>query len=363
MNLVRRSTRWHGIPILIGGALLAVALNVSAAAAVTPYTLTIYIGGSCIYTQGPASDTFTLHVRDRVGRLVVNRTGHTNSSGYGDTCMPRSIQLYDHVTLTNANQTHSLVVPLLTVKVDRVANVVHGNATPGAHVTVQGYHYPTYSNSTAFGPVVATAGTSGAWSVDFSGIMDFIGSDYFDNSVTTAAGDVIYRDLDASFMSVYGSTNYVYGYASSGQPITIKLSNPSGQPKGIAADVAQPNGFFGGYFLDAKGAATYPIAGDKVKGMFATDALLTMPQTSLHGTASNDQITARCLPHRPFQAYSYNDSGYSYQFGTTDASGSLTVDMSSGSYASFNLQAGDYIQVRCKTAKGDEVELDGKAKP
>ncbi len=70
MNRFRVPTLRRGIPIVGVSALLALALNVSPAAANVPFKFTVYIGGACIYAQGPINDHYILTVRDRDGQLL-----------------------------------------------------------------------------------------------------------------------------------------------------------------------------------------------------------------------------------------------------------------------------------------------------
>jgi hypothetical protein len=141
----------------------------------------------------------------------------------------------------------------------------------------------------------------------------------------------------------------VVGTANNGTHLLLELRNSHG---GLKADVtagAFPL-FFGISLFQVAlyaddGSAAYPVAGDVLTATLASDAILTMPTSSLKGDASTDVVTGRCMPNVNFQLA----AGFDFFYGKTDATGHFTRDVS----AKVDLLRGDRVALTCLYPSGD----------
>jgi hypothetical protein len=86
---------------------------------------------------------------------------------------------------------------------------------------------------------------------------------------------------------------------------------------------------------------------------------------SVAGHASTDRVTGTCPANRAFEAYAHDPSSpyrspsYSYQYGNASATGAVSVDMSAGSFLTFDLMPGDEVILSCTLGSGDIESVSG----
>ncbi len=99
----------------------------SASAATTPVALQLMVDDRCFGGTEPAGSDVSLVHRTSEGRRIGAWRTHANSKGtWSDGCELGYIAPGDRLTIDAGQTRRTLVVPRLTVKVDRVHNIVSG---------------------------------------------------------------------------------------------------------------------------------------------------------------------------------------------------------------------------------------------
>lgn len=351
-------------PAAMAALLILGLIGVSAAptvAAGAGYRFHVYLPSSCVDGYGPPSTAFSLKVTDPDGKPMQMKAGNTDSNGLFDICFKREIDAGDTLYANDGLNHRTFKVPFLTASINRVSDVVRGRAPAGKTLGITGYHNPgLICCGFSFPQVTVKADKTGHFRRDLSSTVDLLGNDFVDVEYATPAGDIIHRTGYAPYFSVTVGDLSIGGIVTRGALVSFTERGKTGTLKGSARAIGQTsNGMFTTKLTNGFGAAVFVRTGDVATASFASDAKITVPPMALTGTQSTDVVSGKCRPSVPFLAYASNavGNGYSYQGGTTAADGTLSADMSSGQYASFDLQSGDIIRLTCKSPAGDTVSL------
>jgi hypothetical protein len=329
------------------------------ASATTPaYTFFVFLRNTCVSGGGPASTAFSLEQIARNGTPIQTKPGNTAPSGEFTVCFTNSVRSRQTLFINDGVDHRSFTIPVLTAAANRVTDVVSGRAPAGVQVRVGGTHHTGFGLGSPIPQVNTTANSKGHFSADLSAKVNLLGADYYSVVFTTKSGDLVEDTGSVPFMSPAIGEASVYGTVNRGQAVTITERTAAGTLKGSGHGIGST---FGGDFsvqlADKNNATVLTRPGDRVSGSFASDATLRIPRISVKANSSTDTVTGNCRPHMPFSVFASNKGGGgdSLQTGTTAADGTFSVDMSSGSSATFDLKAGDGVVLRCRFASGDRV--------
>jgi hypothetical protein len=275
-------------------------------------------------------------------------------------CFKRGVTGLDRIRATDGSVSREIVVPNLTITVNRVTDVVSGHAPASRSVTFTGCHYEAWLTCSDISGGT-TASANGAYSKDFTPTVDIRGEDFVEVEYSSPAGDTVTREGFAPKAVVRVGDSSVLGFANPGQSVSVRLKR-SGSVKGTATGVADAGlGYWSETLHRSGGDPIVPHAGDNVVGTWAADGALTIPTTSVTGNAATDHVTGQCLVDKPvkIRAYHPNFSSTSYAAGMADGTGHFNVDTSDAQNPTYDLQHGDLIEVSCLTTRGDTVFFTG----
>ena len=125
-------------------------------------------------------------------------------------------------------------------------------------------------------------------------------------------------------MQVGAVNNDIVGYVNNGRKLTIEITNRFGDRRGMVTGGPFLGGAFEIAMFKQNGDALYPLSHDTVRASLATDAVMQIPASGLHGRSLTNVVRGRCPPNAPFQLLARNR----LFFGTADAQGRLERDVS-----------------------------------
>ncbi|MBN2392831.1 MAG: hypothetical protein JXR84_19020 [Anaerolineae bacterium] len=273
-----------------------------------------------------------------------------NSSGYFRAYFTDIIRGGDVIQINLPGAAPILVdVVLLTLEPDKASDVIRGTAPANATVYLGLYSY-TWQQSYWQNVIVDAMGQ---FSGDFRGIADIFLGDEVDLEYRNPNGFFIYlRNRRVPGLSVYLTSNYVWGYATSGVTVNLVLKDSTGTIKASTEVRTQgggygsSNGYFSTYFDPTDPCATRPqiVLGDWVEMQYGAQPTATVQVVQV-GVDAIHVVDDVVVGHAPANSKVevYARDGYTAQYATkvvtTSAAGqynasfSSIVDLALGSYA------------------------------
>ena len=305
---------------------------------------------------GPANSSIKVILRTPQGDLKGRTTVSSNASGYWYGACVGNAETHDKVRATDGSTARTFKIPVVTARANRKTDVVSGRAKAGTDVTIYLSDCQSMKECTSFpGRVVHVSGT-GHYSTDFTSVLDANGRDSANVYWTSSNGDSIYRYASFPWINATYHGNSLWGYAAAGQQVTLKAKTSSGSLLATTTTTADGYGNFSGEFWSANGAPVYLVAGMKIA--MSTGGTLTMPSMSVLPDPASDSVSGTCGARQFYEVYAFDSTWtrpqpYSYAYGKSDATGHFTRNMANANYPTFDLQAGDEVQVRCSSRGGD----------
>jgi hypothetical protein len=339
------------------GAVALLAMSAAPAAAVSVFTMSIEFNSSCVNGTAPDNDAVTVTLKDDHAHVLGVQHATASASGYWNgACFQQVVEPGNSLTVSDSTHSRTLTAPALTAALNRTTDVQSGIAPKNSHLTL------TLEDCGSFiceykGERTVTASASGTYHTDWTSLFNVRGDDYVYATWTSPNGDSV---------DIYSYSPYVYvtlgdaevsGTMTSGQTGTVTLKHGT-TVRGTAHIVGGfPDGSFDSGFRNNHGVPVAPNPGDTVLSSFGTS--FTLANLAVSGNASTDMVTGTCPPNRAYEVYAhdatppYRPSDYSYQYGTANGSGHVSVDTQAGSYSAFDLQSGDQVSLYCSTSSGD----------
>jgi hypothetical protein len=327
------------------GSLLALPASVSAA---TPISVQVLTGQPCVSGIGPANKKVTATLRTPAGKIRDRVMSESDDVGGWGVCFglffpSTNINGGDVLNVVVGARSRTIHIPRLEPMIDRVTNVIEGEADPFAPVDMLISHRNNFKTSEEFG-YSTTADGSGHYAVDTTADFNLLGGDAV--TVITSNGDDLFGAIAlAPFLEIQNANNDVQGTVNRGTQVDLLLTDENAVEKAHVHAGPFLFGIFQVEMYADDGSAAYTDRGDWLTANIATDAALHLPVSSLHGTASDDVITGRCMPNAP---YTLNARTQVF-FGTTDSTGRLTRDVTSR----MNLRRTDHLALACMYPTGD----------
>jgi hypothetical protein len=333
--------------LLLGSVLIGALAMPGSAMAANPIMMFVITGSECVSGSGPRNAEVVGTLRTPSGHLRGRFLTRTDSDGNWGGCFPGAINGGDGLRIVAGSRDRSIVIPKLEPRIDRVEDLIEGNVSPNAEVSISISHRKSFKKTSShFGN--ATADGNGDYSFDTTGMVNLRGGDVA-TVVTQNGNDFFGALVIVPHVNVLHANNVVSGTANNGTDLILELRDENGALK--ANVTAGGVGFFLGIsffqvnLFDDDGSAVYPVGGDTLTATLADDAELKIPVSSLNAAASTDIVTGRCMANAP---YGLNAGGEIF-YGTTDAEGRLTRDVGNR----INLRRGDNLQLICMYRTGD----------
>jgi hypothetical protein len=349
---------------LVLGGILAGSFAGAASAAQRPITLEIFIGDSCVYGKGKPSSFFKVIITDRSGVEKGRGAVESDPDGNWSACMQQGVRPMapgDKIAVTDfeTGQKRSLTVPTLTGRVDRGTNVVSGKAPTGSTVEVEAFDF-----------------RFDLWGEQYDSIQH----------VVAANGNYLY-DFDNAGVNIRGGASVVIRWRSGGDVVMVgrfqiapfvvmrlgesDFAGASG-PNRLAelkltrsgAVVARGNGVgaygdssFYGDFADADGERYFVNGGEQFSApVLGAVSSWRVPQIAGRSDLAADTVSGRCFASGRFVTLAQGSGGLGYGlgFGTANADGTFTVDLTD----QVDITKGFRIGILCYSAEGDEVSQE-----
>jgi len=320
------------------------------------------IGSSCVYGTAPANAQLHLVWRNAGGLAKANT--YISSSAYGSWqyCSTDGATLAsgDLLKATVGSYTRKFVVPLLTIRVDRVADEFRGRAPAGSAVTLWYVYTGCCPDYVQHEDLVADA--EGKWlftNYDYP-VNRYEGRIEWRNS----QGDVVSAfDTAPSVRVVIGRSTLLGTTHLDGKPVKVVLRDGVTDAwKAVAkTSTVDEYGYFSAVFRNSAGQPVNVTPGDRVVGVsLASDMHFVVGDIEASADVATDTVSGQCgnRPGEEMSIYrSGNQIGYT-AFLETDAEGNFSVwfgDEGSIGYDPANIRHGDKIEVVCSTVHGDEI--------
>jgi hypothetical protein len=325
------------------------------------------LGSQCVYATAPAGATVELVWKNADGGLKLRETQVAGDSGdlyYCSSAASKVLTIGDRLKANDGSRTHKLVIPRLTINVDRALDKVKGTAPAGSTLRVEcdGDGLPSFE------PCIwtkrATSSTSRKWSAKVP--WDVIGGRQMLVRWRSAAGDIVYASAVTPYVSVTLGKARFSGATKAGQTAHLTLRDPGthevkadGDAMGDASD-----GRFQGEFT--MGGDAVPVsAGDELTADTPADANLIIPDIEGTASASTNIVSGRCFDTGRFTGTIFVElirggERDGWAFGDPDESGSFSLDFNGeiGFKDAADLEVGDTLLVRCMQAGGDWVQRE-----
>lgn len=326
-----------------------------AAAANLPITFefTLRSPGECIYVPTAANTPTNVTLRSAAGQIKAQGTLAAEDAFF---CLDSStwVDSGDTLRASDGSYTRRLVVPKLSIEVDRVNDTYLGTGPAGRTLLIE---YP----GTLFGDVGLSSGVrvgqDGNWSFDPH--HDLIWS--MDGSISweSPKGDRLHAYGSAPFITLTIGKSGFSGWTTALG--TVEASLQDGQ-MGSASTVADLRGEFSGQFRDTQGHRVKVSSGDRLTAPgLAADADWIVPSIEAAANAVTDVVTGVCE-----QTGSLSDLGNVQVVRTghvrgrayvaLDENGQFSIDFGGNAHPGFtpvNIKSGDKIVVGCMIATGD----------
>lgn len=280
--------------IAVGAALLlAVSLPGIAAAAPVPIRFDIYLGGQCV--DGVASPDAVVDVvwKDATGAVKARVTA-LNFYGRWSYCAPDPstvVEIGDSIKASDGSSTRTLVLPRLTVNVNRVDDVVRGKGPAGAMLRLNcgGGPFPSPFEPCQWHANVRVA-ASGSWSLRPG--WDLLGGESFGIRWLSAAGDKVWAFGAGPFVTVTLGSSRFSGATRPNR--TAHLVIRDGTTFDVLATGSAVGGGFSGRFRDNQGHAVPISAGDILSSDISPDIDWIVPDIDAAASPSTDVVSGRC---------------------------------------------------------------------
>jgi hypothetical protein len=307
------------------------------------------LGSTSIQVFGPALRPVTLTLLSTSGTSIYTESRTFNSAGRAwfslyeqPSWSPLFLEAGQTIVARLAGEVMTVTLPHMSALLDAQANVVSGEAPPGARlmVSLYGYYYPA-----KYWPITATL--TGTYSVDLGdGVAD---------------GEVVYLHPDGHrvtldfysyvpYIRITLGSPYVYGAPPGPGVLTATLRGADGEFKGSGVDTYADPYYFSVYLTDAQQEPVMVSGGDV---LFIETAGSVMSFTVPMLTASFDQRTGILTGIAPAGAWLRVSVGYNYRQVQAHPDGTYAMD-----WSDLSPPPGTWGDIQTTDDRGNETSLD-----
>jgi hypothetical protein len=335
---------------ILGSLLVAIGLAstapTAALAAPPEYLLDTPIGDRCVFGTGTASTHLNVLIKNASGGAVLNTGADVDAFGSWSACGVNLVLVPGMtITLHHGTSQRSVIVPNLTIRTDRIGNVVSGRGPAGQTVPLSVSRCdPLGCPPTAH--YVADVNAQGKYSLDLDATVtqwNLVGGDEVSSEVTTAAGDQFLAHAEVPFLELLSRSValvYVSPYRST---VTVELHSKTGAVRATKTRTATIEYSYRFEFR-RNGAVVNAMPTDRIVASFSSDAVIVWPSLSFSANAGTDNVSGRCLPNAVVQVHPADDSAY-----TGPSAGDGSFDVAVGPA----MTAGEHVAIACYRHNGD----------
>ena len=320
----------------------------------------IRLGSACVTGRAPSDRALHLVWKSAAGASKANVYIPTRY-GYWSHCSANGDVLAagDLLKATVGATTRRLVMPDVTIAVDRVRDVMRGRGPAGSVLELRYvYNYCCWDSDVR---VDVTVDSDGRWMFDDDSSLDGFSANV---EWTSTKGDHVGAASNAPDVVVDIGRPLVTGSANPGAAWKVVLRNTTtGTRKGVAQGTADEWGRFSGVFLNASGRPVNVMVGDRVVGSSLTaDMDFIVRDIAAAADVATEIVTGKCGNGRMFYSAVRRagiEIGGTWFAKDRKPDGSFTVDFSEEEtlgYDPANIRHGDRLVVTCRTGRGDFVE-------
>lgn len=345
-------------------AVLAIGLLLPAGVAAAPaqirFDLELGSPGACIGVHSPPNETFHIVWRGAGGELKAQISGL--SEGSVAICPDDDSTFVapgDRIKARVGNYTRNYVVPNLSLRVDRVGDVIHGTGPAGRTLIVQ------WSGG-RFGDTVQSRGVRVAQDGTWSWPRYVSGGTNASVSWTSPNDDSLWIYGSAAYLTVTLGKAAFNGAAPPLTEVDITVENGN---TSHGETTAGPNGVFSGSFRKPNGRVDAIAPGDHISAPdVAADMDWVVPDVQISADAATEMVTGQCGGE--LAAISLYRSGHQFPRGfvlvSPGVNDEFEFDFSDPSASEYetglesnpaNVRSGDRLNVECIVETGDVVLL------
>lgn len=351
-----RRSLFAAVPVMT--ALILGMVPTGVMAADRPTTFELEMGSNCI--GGLASDGANVDVLWKGASGVVKSDTEMTADGTGNweacTSPSRGLAGGDVIGATVNASTHSLIVPNLTLRIDRAADLYFGRAPAGDVVTLK-FDRDLWERRR--GRRDKTANTDGRWS--YQATHNVVGGLWASLLWTSPQADTVLIEALAPNITLNLDDSRFEGVATPNSTVTAKLFDDGTSAligkKKVSADRM---GAFGGRFRNTNGDAVPVSVGDLFEApKLASDASFIVPEVDGVAHADVDVIGLTCHDSgssaRTFRIRIIAPDGSTEReiVGGTEANGNMAVRIIDPVNA---VDVGDTVLIACMQVTGDWVQ-------
>jgi hypothetical protein len=332
--------------VALGTTFVLLAGTSSTTVAVGSLAFDLEIPGPCLRGTAPAGISIELILKGPGGTPIDSTQAKAGGQGRFQTCFDRWIVGGDILVARSGTTMRRFPVPRLTVNVDRVANVVSGNAPARAALHLDVRMGPNGFLPHGHATRDSVADSAGHYAVDFSSTLD-IGAGMAGEVVATVGSDVVRTYNFALWIVTQRGQSNIYGL--SGGRTRIEIRAPDGHLR-AQAETSGPGQYLV-VLADSDGSPVYLRAGDRIIVPGVADANLLIPAGRLNADPSTDTAYGRCMPNTPFDLW----IGGMFK-GRTDGAGRFAMDLTGKAHT----PVGKLESLFCHYPSGDIYQINSE---
>lgn len=321
----------------------------------------LMLGDHCIHGTAAASANVGLTWRS-AGGTIKEKTSVLSSTGGGHwryCAAVTTLVVGDSLKANDGASQRTFTIPLVTVKVDRVANEFRGRAPANSNLTLWS-HVGRFSDFYERNEITSNA--QGRWQYD-DGYDIPGGADAYLDWVNDIGDSVTAFGVGPRVDVTVGSSDFT-AYINPGQRIRIQLrDNATDAIKAIGTAVARDSSFVGGVFRDSAGHRVPVSVGDRVVALKVADDLnWNVPFIEATADVAEDTVDGYCHDaDNPSNSVivmvrrTGHVRGFAHE--PVDSTGHFEVDFRDpGGFGNeANIKHGDKLLVQCLLPTGDTV--------
>ena len=355
MGAVFHGARRAAVALLLA-ALLTGLGAADALASRRPLTIRAEIGSGYVWGEVRDDAYVEVVVRDAVGRLLGRGLAGTYAGAWEFGGFPGAIFPGYRIKATAFNingklGVRRLTVPNLTATVNRDTDTVSGKAPKGSRLVIEVFdsRWDAWNEPYYVEQAVKTDDT-GSYTHDFSA-GGASASVTWSNATGTAS--VQRASVWAPFIAVGVGWADFYGIARRNVHIEATLTDGAANVFAVGHAVGDRSGNYSGVFADANEEDYQLRAGDWLTvPAIGPDVNWRVPAGIQKVNATTDVVSGECFPGGRYGLYATDPvTGEAYQFGSADASGQFTADLT----PLINVTRNSWVQATCWTSEGDSV--------
>ena len=348
--------------VLVAGLIPA---SLARAAVFQPIEFQAYIG-YCFGGGAESNQDVEITWRNADGVLKVAFTVRTSSFSPGSwsapqsVCENRAVEIGDTIRakVLGTGQDRTFTVPRLSLRFDRVTDVISGRAPANSTIRMSVYRcgfFICFLPPAMCPETDVPVDSSGRYTRDVThcdGDYDAIGADSAEVTWISPFGDLVSRDGRAPFARVTVGSHRVTGATFASGAVSIQARRPDQTLRGTGTDTADTNGTFGATLRNASGNRVKVRIGDRVSGDWpGAGASFVVPNISVEivGT-TGDKVRGHCMPNVRYGIIVRRSDGASSNGGTTDGDGNTGLH-------DLDAEAGDVLTFICQRGSGDQIQV------